>query len=340
MALIEIRGLSTVFGPHPKQALAQARSGLDKAGLLARTGHTLALQDVELDIEAGEIFVIMGLSGSGKSTLVRHINRLITPTEGQVRVDGQDVTTMSAGALMALRRRRLAMVFQGFGLLRHRRVIDNVAYGLEVRGVARAQRDQQALQWIERVGLAGYAHHRPAQLSGGMQQRVGLARALCAGTDIILMDEPFSALDPLTRAQLQGDLLQLQADLGKTIVFITHDLDEALRLGNRLAILDEGRPVQVGAPQDVLTHPANDHVAAFVQQVNRARALRIGEATVPWPAGLPLPSLHDAVEANETIEQMLDRLIGASTPLAVKRGDAIVGQVSLDAVRALLVLRK
>jgi len=253
MALIEIRGLSTVFGPHPQAALEKVRAGMDKPGLLATTGHVLALDRIELDIEGGEIFVIMGLSGSGKSTLVRHINRLIDPTEGTVRIAGEDVTALPIPALIALRRRRLAMVFQRFGLHAHRSVLDNVAYGLEIRGVPRAQRENEARAWIERVGLAGVETQYPAQLSGGMQQRVGLARALCAGTDIILMDEAFSALDPLIRSQLQGELLALQATLGKTVVFITHDLDEALRIGNRIAILKDGALVQVGHARG---HPA------------------------------------------------------------------------------------
>jgi len=336
MALIEIRGLTTIFGPDPKAALAQVRAGMDKATLLASTRHTLGLHDIALDIEAGEIFVIMGLSGSGKSTLVRHINRLIDPTAGQVLIDGQDVTALSVSALIELRRSRLSMVFQRFGLLSHRRVIDNVAYGLEVRGVGRNERYQRAMRWIEQVGLGGFEYQLPSQLSGGMQQRVGLARALCSETDIILMDEAFSALDPLIRSQLQGDLLKLQAELGRTIVFITHDLDEALRIGTRVAILKDGCLLQVGTPQEVLMHSADAHAAAFVRDVNRARAISIGSAILPWPSDLPLPALDRAVDADASIEQVLTRLVGRKTPLAVRRGGAIVGQVSMEAVREML----
>ncbi|MBX3607614.1 MAG: betaine/proline/choline family ABC transporter ATP-binding protein [Piscinibacter sp.] len=335
MALIRIRGLSTIFGPRPKEALQQVRAGVDKAALLAR-GHTLALHDIDLDIRAGEIFVIMGLSGSGKSTLVRHINRLIDPTAGSVSIDGEDVLAMRPDELIALRRRRLAMVFQGFGLLAHLSVLDNVAFGLELRGVARAERQERARHWIERVALQGFEQHRPSQLSGGMRQRVGLARALCSDTDIILMDEAFSALDPLIRSQLQGELLTLQAELGRTVVFITHDLDEALRLGDRVAILRDGRLAQVGTPGEVLMAPADEQVAAFVRDVNRARALTIDAARVPWPADAPPPPPERAVDADLSIEQVLPMLVGRRTPLALRRGGTIVGQVSMDAVRDLL----
>ena len=336
MALIELKGLSTVFGPQPAQALARVRAGMDKATLLAQTGHSLALHDVNLSIEAGEIFVIMGLSGSGKSTLVRHINRLIDPTEGQVLIDGRDVTALSISQLIVLRRQRLAMVFQRFGLLAHRNVMDNVALGQEMRGVSIASRRADAARWIARVGLAGAEALYPSQLSGGMQQRVGLARALCSDTDIVLMDEAFSALDPLIRSQLQGDLLTLQADFNKTIVFITHDLDEALRIASRVAILNEGRVVQVGTPSEVMTRPANAHVASFVRDVNRARAWRVASVVAPWPDGLPPPALADAVDENASLEQVLAPLIGRTTPLAVRRGNTIVGQVAMGSVRELL----
>ncbi len=335
MALIEIRGVSTVFGPRPHDALAQVQAGMDKTALLA-TGHTLALHDIDLDIEAGEFFVIMGLSGSGKSTLVRHVNRLVDPTAGRITIDGDDVLALDAKALVALRRQRLAMVFQGFGLLDHLRVVDNVAFGLELRGVGSAQRTERAMYWIERVALHGYEHHYPAELSGGMRQRVGLARALCSDTDIILMDEAFSALDPLIRSQLQVDLLRLQAELGRTIIFITHDLDEALRLGSRLAILRDGRVIQVGTPQEVLMRPADEHVAAFVREVHRARALPISAALSPWPAGEPMPPVERAVHADSSMEQVLPLLVGRRGPLAVRRGDTIIGQVSTQAVRDLL----
>ena len=336
MALIELKGVTTVFGPRPAQVLPRVRAGVDKATLLAQTGHSLALHDVSLAIEPGEIFVIMGLSGSGKSTLVRHINRLIDPTEGQVLIDGRNVTALRIPELIALRRERLAMVFQRFGLLTHRTVLDNVALGLTLRGVPAAVGRVEAARWIERVGLAGTGAQYPSQLSGGMQQRVGLARALCADTDIVLMDEAFSALDPLIRSQLQAELLALQADFGKTIVFITHDLDEALRIGSRIAILHEGRLLQVGTPAQVVTQPAGAQVAAFVREANRARAWRLASATLPWPADAALPALADALDDGLTIEAVLPHLVGRSAPLAVRRGNTIVGRVDTDRVRELL----
>ncbi len=335
MALIRIRELTTIFGPDPQAGLGLWRQGLDKAALHAR-GHVLALQDVSLEVNAGEIFVIMGLSGSGKSTLVRHINGLLAPTAGRVFVGEQELTALGAAALRSLRRERLAMVFQRFGLLAHRSVIDNVAFGLELRGVAPAERHERARRWIARVGLAGWEQHRPAQLSGGMQQRVGLARALCSDTDIILMDEAFSALDPLIRSQLQAELLTLQAELGRSIVFITHDLDEALRIGSRVAVLRDGAVLQVGTPRELLLQPADAHVAAFVADVNRARALTVDAALAPWPQGEPWPALERAVDASATLEQVLPRLVGRQSPLPVRRGGAIVGQVALDQVRAIL----
>ncbi len=336
MALIELRDVGTVFGRRPAQALAQARAGLAKAELLARGGHTLALRQVSLDIAAGEIFVVMGPSGSGKSTLVRHINRLIAPTAGSVRVDGREVTTMGRAELTRLRRQRLAMVFQHVGLLPHRRVDDNVAYGLALRGLPAAECKRRAAHWIERVGLSGFERHWPAQLSGGMRQRVGLARALAADTDILLMDEAFSSLDPLLRGQLQRELLALQQDLGKTIVFITHDLDEALRLGSRVAILRDGALLQVDMPAELLRRPADAEVAGFLREVNRARALRLSAALLPWPDGLALPDPGDAVDADAPVEQLLDRLIGRSAPLALRRGGVVVGQLDFARLRALL----
>ena len=336
MALIDIERLSTVFGPRPQAALQQVQGGLDKATLLARTGHTLALHDVSLCIEAGEIFVIMGLSGSGKSTLVRHINRLLEPTAGRVCIAGQDLGALSLDALVQLRRERLGMVFQRFALLPNRNVIDNVALPLELRGMARAQRHEQAERWLDAVGLHGVQAQMPMQLSGGMRQRVGLARALCAGTDIILMDEAFSALDPLIRARMQQQLLQLHAEFGRTIVFVTHDLDEALRLGHRVAVLEQGRLLQVASPADLLMHPAGAHVAAFVHDVNRARAWCVADALAPWPADLQAPPLAEAVDAELAIESVLPKLLDRCTLLAVRRGDRVVGQVDRQRVAAML----
>jgi len=263
MVRIEVEHLSTVFGARPAQALRQVQRGTHKAELLARDGHVLALHDVNLQVEDGETFVVMGLSGSGKSTLLRHLNRLIEPTAGRVRIDGRDLAALDAAALRQLRRDTVAMVFQSFALLPHRNVLDNVALPLELRGIACAPRAAEAQHWIERVGLTGTEAQVPAQLSGGMQQRVGLARALASDAEILLMDEPFSALDPLIRRELQDLFLNLSQQLQKTVLFITHDLDEALRLGSRIAIMKDGRIVQTGTPADILERPADDYVRAF-----------------------------------------------------------------------------
>jgi len=286
MSKIEVRGIYKIFGHHPKKWLAAARGDggaarLSKEELLAKSGHTLGLRDISLSIEEGSIYVIMGLSGSGKSTLIRHFNRLIDPTAGSILVDGVDVMSLGIRELEQFRRAKMSMVFQRFGLFPHRSVLDNAAYGLAVQGVARPERERRARHWLEQVGLAGFERQYPHQLSGGMQQRVGLARALATDAEILLMDEAFSALDPLIRREMQDQLLQLQARLNKTIVFITHDLDEALRLGNRIAILKDGELVQEGTPEDILLNPANDYVQAFLQEVNRTKVLNASHAVIP-----------------------------------------------------------
>ncbi len=297
MALIEARHLSKVFGPSPKKALALVRGGMSKDELLAKTKNVLALDDVSIAVERGETFVVMGLSGSGKSTLIRHLNRLIDPTEGEIVIDGVDVLGLSIRELERFRRGKTAMVFQRFGLLPHRTVIDNVAYGLEVQGVRKAKRRATAAEWVRTVGLAGYEDRYPSELSGGMQQRVGLARALSTDAEILLMDEAFSALDPLIRSQMQDQLMELQARLRKTIVFITHDLDEALRLGDRIAILKDGRLVQVGTPAEILLNPADAYVRAFVKDVNRARVLTVDAVMKPPPLRLTDETLEQALAA-------------------------------------------
>lgn len=297
MSLIELDHVTTIFGPQHKAMLARVEAGMGKTELLEQTGHTLGLHDISMNIEAGEIFVVMGLSGSGKSTLVRHINRLIDPTGGEVRIDGENILNLSPKALIEVRRRRIAMVFQRFGLLPHRKVLDNVAYGLEIRGIGRAEREEAARNWISRVGLDGYEASYPGQLSGGMQQRVGLARALASDTDIILMDEAFSALDPLIRSELQDELVRLQRATGKTIVFITHDLDEALRLADRIAILKDGQLVQLGSPNDILLNPSDAYVEAFVRDVNRARALTVETLMQPPSLRITAENVSEALAA-------------------------------------------
>ncbi|MEC6830886.1 glycine betaine/L-proline ABC transporter ATP-binding protein [Photobacterium toruni] len=282
--LIQVKNLYKIFGPKDKQVLTKVKAGQSKDAILAETGHTVGLSDINLNIYPGEIFVIMGLSGSGKSTLIRHFNRLIEPTEGSITIENTDVMTLNAKQLQDFRRHKMSMVFQRFGLMPHRTVLQNVGYGLQVQGVKSDQWQQQAQQWLTTVGLAGYEQSYPANLSGGQQQRVGLARALCTNAEVLLMDEAFSALDPLIRSEMQDQLIELQEKLHKTIIFITHDLDEALRLGDRIAILRDGKLIQQGKPVDILLNPADDYVEAFVKDVNRARALTV--ATVMKPQGV------------------------------------------------------
>ena len=273
MAFIEVKNLYKIFGPRPREALTVLKRGVPKEELMEKHGHAVGLHDVTLSIGTGETFVIMGLSGSGKSTLVRCLNRLIEPTAGQILVGGKDVLALDAAGLREFRQRKMAMVFQRFGLLPHRSVLQNVAYGLEIQGVPLAAREDRAMHWVETVGLKGWEHRYPHQLSGGMQQRVGIARALCNDPEILLMDEPFGALDPLIRREMQHELLSLQSKLNKTIIFITHDLDEALRLGDQIAILRDGRLIQVGTPEEILTRPADGYVSDFTRDVNRSRIL-------------------------------------------------------------------
>ena len=263
---IVVRNVYKIFGNRHKDALAMVRDNQSKDEVLAKTGCVVGVNDLSLSIGSGEIFVIMGLSGSGKSTLVRHFNRLIDPTSGEILVDGEDILQYDMEALRQFRRKKISMVFQSFGLLPHKTVQDNVAYGLKVRGESKEYCVERAQHWISTVGLQGYEKKYPHQLSGGMRQRVGLARALAADTDIILMDEAFSALDPLIRAEMQDQLLELKSNLKKTIVFITYDLDEAVRIGNRIAILKDGRLIQVGTPKEILYSPADEYVDRFVQR--------------------------------------------------------------------------
>ncbi len=278
---IRIRGLSKIFGPRAAELVHLLDQGITKEELNREHGHILGLKNVNLAMPAGAIQVIMGLSGSGKSTLIRHINRLIEPTAGEILVDGEDVVKMDAARLREFRRHKTAMVFQKFALLPHRNVLENTAYGLEIQGVLRRRQVEAAMRWIERVGLKGFESKYPNQLSGGMQQRVGLARALTNDAPILLMDEAFSALDPLIRVDMQSVLLELQQELRKTIVFITHDLDEALRLGDRIAILRDGEIVQDGTGQEIVLRPADQYIMNFVEHVNRGRVLKVESVMTP-----------------------------------------------------------
>jgi len=274
MPKIELKNVYKIFGEDPQSVLPMVQKGATKEEILEETDHTVGLDNVSISVEEGEIFVCMGLSGSGKSTLIRHINRLIDPTMGEVLVDGVNVLEFSESELLELRRNKMSMVFQRFGLFPHKTVIQNVAYGLEVQDKPLEERDRIAEEQIKAVGLNGFEHQYPSELSGGMQQRVGLARALATNPGILLMDEAFSALDPLIRNDMQDQLAELQSKLHKTIVFITHDLDESLKLGDHIGILNGGRLVQVGKPEEIIMSPADDYVAAFVKDVNRAKVLR------------------------------------------------------------------
>ena len=274
MAKIEVNNVYKIFGTEPMNVLAKVKEGATKEEVLEETGHTVGLDNVSISVEEGETFVCMGLSGSGKSTLIRHINRLIDPTDGEIIVDGTNVMQLNEKQLIEFRKHEMSMVFQRFGLFPHKTVIQNVAYGLEIQGKELNERNKIAMAQIEAVGLRGFEHQYPSQLSGGMQQRVGLGRALATNPGILLMDEAFSALDPLIRSDMQKQLLELQSELKKTIFFITHDLDESLKLGDHIGILNHGRLVQVGTPEDIIMNPADDYVAAFVKDVNRAKVLR------------------------------------------------------------------
>ena len=274
MSKIEINNVYKIFGGNPKSVLPQVKEGATKDEILENTGHTIGLDNVSLKIEEGETFVCMGLSGSGKSTLIRHLNRLIDPTDGEILIEGTNVMNLNKEQLIEFRRHKMSMVFQRFGLFPHKTVIQNVGYGLEMQGKAEEERNKISMEKINAVGLNGFENQYPAQLSGGMQQRVGLARALATDTDIMLMDEAFSALDPLIRSDMQKQLIDLQSQLKKTIVFITHDLDESLRLGDHIGILNAGKLVQVGTPEEIIMNPADDYVKAFVKDVNRAKVIK------------------------------------------------------------------
>lgn len=313
MPAIEVDSLYKVFGKGAKNAVAQLRRGIPREELTGKH-WTAAVIDHNWSIEPGEIFVVMGLSGSGKSTLIRMLNGLIKPTAGTISIDGVELGSLSARELRRLRRDKLSMVFQHFALLPHRTVVENVAFGLEIKGLGKAERLERAREAVELVGLTGHEYKLPAQLSGGMKQRVGLARALAADTDILLMDEAFSALDPLIRQEMQDQLLDLQSKLGKTIVFITHDLNEAMRIGDRIAICD-GRVKQLGTAEDILMHPADDYVAEFTADVDRSRVLT-AEAVME-PCGTRDTSEFERVESDVPVNELYQPVLNSKAPLLV-----------------------
>ncbi|MDQ0453798.1 quaternary amine ABC transporter ATP-binding protein [Rhizobium paknamense] len=334
---IEIRNLYKIFGPQADRHLEAAKNGIGKTELNRDTGHVIGLRDINISMPGGEITVVMGLSGSGKSTLIRHINRLIEPTAGEVLYDGDDVCRMTPSALRDFRRRKTAMVFQKFGLLPHRTVMENAVYGLDIQRVPRSESVKTGRYWLERVGLNGYEDHYPNQLSGGMQQRVGLARALANDADILLMDEAYSALDPLIRVDMQTMLLDLQDELKKTVVFITHDLDEALRLGDKIVILRDGEVVQQGSGQDIVLNPANDYISAFVREVNRGRVIRIS-TIMSQPRTL---SSHLKLRGATTLETAARAMVESEVSAAhvTDKTGKIIGTIDLSGIVGAMVNR-
>ena len=339
MAIIELNNVYKIFGSQPNQVLELVRGGMGKEEVLDRTGHTVGLNNVSIAMEEGKTSVVMGLSGSGKSTLIRHVNRLIDPTAGEILVDGTNVMGLDEDQLMAFRRHKMSMVVQRFGLFPHKTVVQNVAFGLEVQGVSLPERTAKAIENIEIVGLKGFEEQYPTQLSGGMQQRVGLARALTTNPDILLMDEAFSALDPLIRSGMQGQLIELQKTLHKTILFITHDLDEALRLGDQIAILNHGELVQNGTAEEIILNPADDYVADFVKDINKSKVIRaqtIMEQASGYVGDVAVESLPK-VDVDQVVNDLLPIMLESHSPLAVTdtSGD-IVGVVTNKGVTATL----
>ena len=311
MQKIRIEKLSKIFGPHPEKALRLLDQGADNADI-RKTGHAVGVADVTFDVEEGELLVIMGLSGSGKSTLLRCLNRLNSSSRGSIFIDGEDITRFDREKLLDLRRRKISMVFQHFALFPQRSVADNAAYGLEVQGIAPAERRARAVEALELVGLKGWEDSLPSQLSGGMQQRVGLARALAVKSDILLMDEAFSALDPLIRRDMQQELASLQRRMKKTIVFITHDLDEALQIGDRIVLMKDGRVVQIGTPEEILNKPADAYVERFVENVDMSRVLTarsvMGRAReLAFPQDGPRTVLRKMTEGSDTSMLVVER---------------------------------
>jgi glycine betaine/proline transport system ATP-binding protein len=326
-AKITCRNVWKIFGPHPRRTLAGIDPGLSRAEVQEQTGHVIAVKDVSFEIRRGETFVVMGLSGSGKSTLVRCLTRLIEPTGGEVIIDGADVTKMSQRELMELRRRKMAMVFQHFGLLPHRRVIDNISYGLEVRGLNKAERTAKAMEVLELVGLSGWDQHYPRELSGGMQQRVGLARALAVDPEILIFDEPFSALDPLIRREMQDELIALQYKLHKTMVFITHDFLEAIKMGDHIAIMKDGAISQIGTAEEIVANPADDYVREFTEDVPRYKVLSAGKVMRPLSNGKTAPDIAP-VRTSDKIEALIDRVAESDAPVPVAdAAGALVGEI-------------
>jgi glycine betaine/proline transport system ATP-binding protein len=333
-AVLDVRGLWKVFGPRSDKVVGSPLEELSRAELKERTGCVAAIRDVSFTVRPQEVFVVMGLSGSGKSTLVRCLTRLIEPTAGEVLLDGEDIRKASDKHLRELRRRRFAMVFQHFGLLPHRRVLDNVSYGLEIGGAKKEARYKRAREVIELVGLSGYEDSYPDQLSGGMQQRVGLARALAVDPEVLFFDEPFSALDPLIRRDMQNEVIRLHREVGKTMVFITHDLSEALKLGDRILIMRDGELVQVGAPDEVVGAPVDDYVREFVRDVPRSHVL-----TTRWIMRPPLPDEPlDGPELGPdvVVRDAVHTVLRATRPVKIIADGELLGVVTSEEILAVI----
>jgi glycine betaine/proline transport system ATP-binding protein len=338
---VHVEGLWKIFGPKADKIMKSTDAQLSRKELQEKTGHVVGIRDVSFDVAPGEVFVVMGLSGSGKSTLVRLLTRLIEPTAGTVRLYGEDITAMNDRALLDTRRRRVSMVFQHFGLLPHRKVVDNVAFGLEVRGEGKQDRRNRAQEMVDLVGLSGYENNFPDQLSGGMQQRVGLARALAADPDILMFDEPFSALDPLIRRDMQNEVIRLHHEVGKTMVFITHDLAEALKLGDRILIMRDGEIIQIGSPDEVVGAPADDYVKDFTSDVPRSHVL-----TLKWVMrdlnaddgkSSEVPVDGPVLQHDQIVRDAARVVLDHQGPCRVFDGDKLVGVVDDEDILRVVV---
>ncbi|HET6713551.1 MAG TPA: glycine betaine/L-proline ABC transporter ATP-binding protein [Actinomycetota bacterium] len=334
-ATVSCRNVWKVYGPKADRIVGTPDADLPRAELLAKTGCVAAVRDISFDVGQGEVFVVMGLSGSGKSTLVRMLNRIHDPSAGEILVDGRDVMQMNDDELRTVRRTKISMVFQHFGLLPHRRIVDNVAFGLEIQGTEKDARLAKATEVLDVVGLGGWGDRFPDELSGGMQQRVGLARALATDPEIMLFDEPFSALDPLIRRDMQNEVRRLQNEMKKTMIFITHDLAEALKLGDRIAIMKDGAFVQVGTPEEVVAHPADDYVSDFTKDVPRAHVLTARAIMKPVNG-------HGAIEGptvapTTVVQDLIPMVADAERTIRVVEGEDLVGLVDRNAVMAALV---
>ncbi len=336
-AKIICRNVWKIFGPNPARALETLDRDASRAEVQDETGHVVAVKDVSFDVQEGETFVVMGLSGSGKSTLVRCISQLIQPTGGEVVIDGDDVTKLNDKQLIDLRRHKMAMVFQHFGLFPHRTVLDNIAFGLEVRGEDKTARNQRAMEVIDLVGLGGWHDNYPRELSGGMQQRVGLARAMAADPEILIFDEPFSALDPLIRREMQDELLGLQSKLKKTMVFITHDFLEAIKMGDHIAIMKDGEIVQIGTPEEIVANPIDQYVADFTEDVPRYKVLSAGKVMRPASGAA---NGTDPIPASAKIESLIDRMADTDEACCVADATgAIVGEIDRAIIMRAMMTR-